>query len=131
MIKISKQSDYALQLLGALGRLPRGSVLSLNSFAVESNISFLFLQKIAGRLRSAGIIKARPGRAGGYYLRRPFDSVSLEDVITAVDGSTGVSACTRRHHSCPKQGACALEPGMNRLHAMLNLQLRQIKLVDL
>lgn len=130
MIKFSKQSDYALQLLCALGKQTGGSALSIKSFAVESSISFLFLQKIAARLRDAGFISAELGRCGGYRLLRTLKDISIKQVITAVEGSTGVSACTRNGH-CSKQGRCELENGMRRINIALDKQLQEIKIADL
>ncbi len=131
MIKISKQTDYALQFMGALGKLTGTAVLSLKAFAKESSISFLFLQKIAGLLRTAKLIQAELGRGGGYRLGRPLGDISLHEIIVAVDGGIGVSACTRAGHSCPKQGRCTLETGMRRLHTALRAQLQEIKVGDL
>jgi Rrf2 family protein len=45
-----------------------------------------FLENILSDLRNAGLVASRRGADGGYWLARPADTVSLADVIRAVDG---------------------------------------------
>jgi Rrf2 family protein len=37
------------------------------------------------QLREAGLIKAKPGRGGGYYLNRPADRITVADVFRVFD----------------------------------------------
>ena len=82
MIKISKQVDYAFQLISELSKLEKNALLSLKTFSIKSNISFLFLQKIARSLRGAKIIKSVKGKNGGYMLVKKADKISVKEVIS-------------------------------------------------
>ena len=95
MIQISKQVDYASQLLQEIKKLKKDEYLSLKNFSEEKEISFLFLQRIARILKTANIIKSKRGTKGGYYLNSKIKKLSLKRLMEIIDGSFGISKCTR------------------------------------
>lgn len=106
MFEISRQVDYSIQLLARLGKLSPEESLSLKMFSEESNISFLFLQKIARSLKQAGLITAHKGTHGGYKLSRPVVDISIKSVIEAVEGPFGIVDCAKGDHACFKSATC-------------------------
>ena len=131
MIKISRQTDYALQLIFALYKQNSDYVMSLRRFSIESNISFLFLQKIARALRKDGIILAKKGRSGGYRLGRDIEKITISEVVQAVHGSYGVSQCTRLGHVCAREGKCTLQHTMRKLNNKLAEVLENTTLIEM
>ena len=83
---LKKETEYALRLLEAIEEGCSAEPLSLKTFAKDSGISFLFLQRIASKLKDAGIIRARKGKVGGYWLSRPRKAISIIDIIEAIEG---------------------------------------------
>lgn len=106
MFSLSKQVDYSVQLMLSLAQLAPGKSLSLKSFARERNISFLFLQKIARQLKKSGLIEATKGARGGYFLLKKAKSISLKDVVEAVEGKYSAVSCLKTGHLCPVSAAC-------------------------
>ncbi|GAA2849043.1 hypothetical protein GCM10010472_02490 [Pseudonocardia halophobica] len=45
-----------------------------------------YLEGILGQLRRAGLVRSQRGVDGGYWLSRPGRTISLADVVRAVDG---------------------------------------------
>ncbi len=105
MLSISKQTDYAVELILALSKLKEGELLSLRTFSKQSTISFLFLQRIARSLRGAGFIESVRGINGGYRLIRPAHQISFRDVIEAIEGPFGVIACSK-DEVCKLEAIC-------------------------
>jgi len=95
MIALNKQTDHAISLIVALGKIPHNEVLSLRTFALDSNISFLFLQRVARSLRNAGIVESVRGARGGYRLLKDPSHISFREVIEAIEGPISVVGCTR------------------------------------
>ncbi|MEK7606818.1 MAG: Rrf2 family transcriptional regulator [Patescibacteria group bacterium] len=104
MAYLNKEIDYALQLMSALRGHDEGVPLSLKAFAKDAGISFLFLQRIASKLKEAGLVRARLGASGGYFLSYSPEGVSLANVIAAIDGSFGVVPCVAGF--CPQAKMC-------------------------
>ena len=98
-----------MAFLRALHRQEDGCVLSLRNFAKESKISFLFLQRIAARLKEAGMVEARKGSGGGYLLKRPGNEIFLKDVIEAIDGPYGVTTCQIPGKRCERAHVCTVK----------------------
>lgn len=108
MIRLSKQVEYTIEFLLALGRKQPGEILSVKIFSGESNISYLFLQRIALRLKAAGIITAVRGTKGGYILQKPIEQISLREVYEVVEGRYGSVAC-QKGKECKHEATCNLK----------------------
>ncbi|MCU1374080.1 MAG: Rrf2 family transcriptional regulator [Actinomycetia bacterium] len=94
-LHVTVELDYAVRALTELAtgdRTPR-TVHTL----VTEGMSVAFLQQVLGRLRHAGLIGARRGTGGGYWLRRPPERISVGDVVRALhpepDAEPGVPSC--------------------------------------
>lgn len=116
MLSISKQTDYAVELILALSKLREQEVLSLKAFSVESRISFLFLQRIATPLRKAGLVESVRGINGGYRLRKPASQISFREVIEAIQGPFAVLACTKKE-TCKLEQMCTAKHGLRSVEA--------------
>ncbi|OGD30721.1 hypothetical protein A3J02_01855 [Candidatus Azambacteria bacterium RIFCSPLOWO2_02_FULL_46_11] len=105
MSYLTKETDYAIQFALALKESDKDWPLSLKEFAKASGISFLFLQRIAKKLKEAGLIKSRLGADGGYWLARKPEKITLADIIEATEGSFAVVSCAK-NKSCPNFSFC-------------------------
>ncbi len=106
MFQVSKQVDYAIALVGRLAELDQKQCLSLKKFSTESNISFLFLQKIARSLKQAGLVDSTKGPTGGYRIAKQIGKITLKDIIDAVEGGYSVVDCIKDENLCKKTRAC-------------------------
>jgi len=116
MFYVNKEVDYALQLLSALNRLTEDNVLSLKQFSNESTISFLFLQKIARKLKKAGIVSATKGSKGGYILVRDLNDFKLLELVEIICGPYGVAKCVTKGEICDKENICLIKPGIEKMN---------------
>ena len=68
--------------LAAAGEGPtRGETI-----AQAQGISVKFLENILSEMRHDGLVASRRGVYGGYWLARPADTITVADVIRAVEG---------------------------------------------
>lgn len=84
-VRVSAKSDYAVRAAVELAASPEGPVKG-ERLADSQDIPLQFLEHILLDLKRAGIVRARRGAKGGYWLARPSDEVSVADVIRAVEG---------------------------------------------
>ncbi len=115
----TKESDYAIQLLSMLAHSQ--APVSLRQFAERSRISFLFLQRIARKLRAAGLIDATQGRDGGYRLLRPAEQITLAAVKDAIEGATATVACLSGQ-ICPLAEHCVFP----KRYAQLDIEISKV-----
>lgn len=128
---LNRQTDYALQFLSALARLNKGESLALSQFAKRGRVSFLFMQRIAGKLRAAGLVQAGKGRSGGYRLSRSAVKISVLDVTRALEGDLAVVPCLTGDTSCPHQTVCMTRTSFHTINAHIQGYLKTISLVEL
>lgn len=85
-MRISAKTDYALRAALELARAGDGEPVKAERLAEAQEIPLRFLENILGELRHGGVVESRRGADGGYMLARPAATVSLADVVRAVDG---------------------------------------------
>jgi Rrf2 family protein len=85
-MKISQKLEYACRALAQLAKRHDGRTLTrLDDLAQREAVSGNFLVQILNDLRRAGLIESRRGQAGGYLLARAPETVTLRQVVEAVD----------------------------------------------
>ena len=85
-MRVSAKADYALRALIEIAGHVDGTAVSAEELGRRQDIPRNFLQAILADLRRADIVMSQRGQAGGWRLARPADSVTVADVIRAVDG---------------------------------------------
>jgi len=84
-MRVSAKADYAVRAVAELAASPDGPVKG-ERLADSQDIPLQFLEHILLDLKHSGIVRARRGAKGGYWLAKPSDEVSIADVIRAVEG---------------------------------------------
>ncbi len=107
-VRLGRRDDYAVRAVLHLARHGQGGLCTKREIAEGMAIPDAFLPQILAELVTAGIVRSRLGRGGGYALARPGEQVSLLDVIEAVDGEIGVDACVLRGGPCRWEDQCAV-----------------------
>ncbi len=128
MFSLRKETDYALQLLKLL--VKKKQAVSLKEAADATGLSFLFLQKIARKLRLAGIISAELGVEGGYKLKVPANKITLKKIISVVEGGCSLCACCEKGE-CKSKGTCSIGKKVKTVNNKIVKILDSVKLSDL
>lgn len=84
-MRISTKADYAIRAALVLVTT-EGDPVSCGEIARRQGMPEKYLEGILGQLRRAGLVRSQRGADGGYWLSRPGRTISLADVIRAVDG---------------------------------------------
>ncbi|MDD2757844.1 MAG: Rrf2 family transcriptional regulator [Patescibacteria group bacterium] len=133
MLTLRRETDYAIHMLKHLAKNKVGYV-SLRELAEDTGISFLFLQKIARKMRQARLIKAGAGVSGGYCLNIPAERVTLKKIIVAVEGSAAILPCmcaNKSAHCKGKGEKCALKQKLAKVNKQIDSLFDKMKLTDM
>jgi Rrf2 family protein len=84
-MRVSAKADYAVRAATELAAVEDGPVKG-ERLAEAQDIPLQFLEHILLELKHAGIVRARRGAKGGYWLARPPEEITIADVIRAVEG---------------------------------------------
>ena len=128
-----RETDYAIHLLKYLAKR-KNQIVSLKELSSATGISFLFLQKIARKLRLAKLINAEKGMIGGYELAMPPSKISLKNILLATEGAVDILPCycAEKKVKCVSQGKkCHLQGKLSGLNNNVGKMLSKIKLSSL
>ena len=85
-MRVSAKTDYALRALIELASRSDGIAVTADELAQLQEIPHGFLQAILADLRRAGVVGSQRGQAGGWRMARDAGTVTVADVMRAVDG---------------------------------------------
>jgi Rrf2 family protein len=85
-MRISAKADYAVRAALELAAAGDACPLKTEAIAQAQGVPRKFLEGILNDMRRAGLVVSRRGGQGGYKLGAPAESITIADVIRAVDG---------------------------------------------
>lgn len=103
-MRLTAFTDYGLRALMRLAADPDRSV-STEEIATEFAISRHHLTKVVRDLAAAGYVTTQRGAGGGFRLARPPRSITLGEVVRALERRHALVECFREDG-----GACVLTP---------------------
>ena len=92
-MKLSTRAKYGLKALIDLGLYSEKEAVSLQSIAGRQNISVSYLEQLMALLKKAGLVKSVRGAAGGYFLGRPAEEISVGDILRVLEGGLEAATC--------------------------------------
>ena len=99
---MTKKADYGIELMIVLAKNYGQGPVSLQRIAKEKKLPFKFLEQVVVPLRQAGLIGAKEGKGGGYFLKKKPEKISIAEIVEILEGPLRVGAC----FSCPKATVC-------------------------
>ena len=82
-MKLKASVDYGVRAIMYLA--VKGGVCSSREISEEMNVPRDYLIQLALRLRNEGLIKARPGKSGGYVLAKDPSKITVRQIMDAFD----------------------------------------------
>lgn len=97
--------------------------------------------KLLPKLEKAGLLSAQTGVAGGYRLARSADTITVLDVVDAVDGGKRLFDCKEVRLRCPlfgddppawaSRGFCSIHAVMLRAEKNMRKEMAETTLLDI
>ena len=133
MLKINRQTDYAVRVVLALAKRGEGSRLSSADIQQEMLIPKSFMSRIVARLSRGGLINTYAGRDGGLSLPCHPSQITLKDVVELFEGPVLLSECmqVKGEDDCPFQANCPVRPKWGRVQVAMMREMAAITFEDL
>jgi Rrf2 family protein len=106
MLRLSKKADYALMAMKHLALKSDTATISAREIAGEYQIPIELMAKVLQRLARRGLLVSTQGTRGGYTLSKSTASISVADIIEAIDGPLTVTACSTSDDHCGQYAKC-------------------------
>jgi len=110
-MRLSSLADYAVVMLCVCARHCGHSRINAAQLATETRLPLPTVQKLVSRLSTAGLLRSVRGLGGGFTLARPPSSISLAEIVEAVEGPIAMTTCVDHNRDdCALDHHCAVKP---------------------
>jgi len=133
-VKVSTRGDYASRALLSLAlHGAPATPTSVRDIAQRTGLPQPYLEQILLALKGAGLVRSKRGVGGGYILARSPEEITLDQVVSAVDGPIVVGDFGEPHTdgSCDHEGQCALMAVWAEVGEAIRGQLQSFTLADM
>jgi Rrf2 family protein len=131
MLRLSKKADYALMAMKHLAQKPGAQSSSAREIAEQYDIPIELLAKVLQRLVRRGLLLSQQGTRGGYQLARLPATISVADVIQAIDGPVTVTACSTDGGTCDQFAKCNVRDPLWRVRERILAALGECTVAEL
>ena len=130
MLRISTRSQYGLRAMVYLAKY-KEKICPLKVISKEEGISFDYLEKIISKLEKVGLIKAKKGPKGGYFLAKSPKKIKIGEIIRPLEEEKGLVKCIMGSYHCPMEKKCLSKKFWKRIQSSINSVLNSLTLADL
>ena len=131
MLRLSKKADYALMAMKHLALKRDVSSTSAREIAEQYDIPIELMAKVLQRLVRTGLLASTQGTRGGYVLGRAATSISVADVIEAIDGPFTVTACSTEKHDCEQFSKCSIRDPLWQIRERIAAALETVTIAEI
>ncbi len=89
----STKAEYGVRVMAHLAGAGGAEPVPLAQVAEAEGLPLAYLEHLVQRLRRAGLVASRRGAHGGYTLARPADSITMAEVVGALEGRIAPIEC--------------------------------------
>src|SRR5690606_20599231 len=96
--------------------------------AQRTHVTVPMVSKLLKRLTGAGLLVSARGVSGGYRLQRDAQTISVAEIIYALDDSRGLTECSMQPNECSLQGVCHIQGNWRLINQAIEAALDSVTL---
>jgi Rrf2 family protein len=127
-MRISTKSQYGLRAMIYLAK-NKSKICPLKEISKKEGIPFDYLEKIISKLEKIGLVKAKKGVQGGYFLAKKPSEIKIGEIIKALEREIFLVRCIGNF--CPKEKSCLAKNFWKKIQKVFVSALNSIVLSDL
>jgi Rrf2 family cysteine metabolism transcriptional repressor len=136
----STKAEYGVRVMAHLAKSDAGKPIPLGSIADAEGLPLAYLEHLVQRLRKAELVESRRGAHGGYTLARAAESITMAEVVRALEGDIAPIECISADPDgtlvCVREGQVGHDPCptkllWTRVQGSIVRTLNEITLADL
>jgi Rrf2 family protein len=135
MLQLTKRTEYGLIALTHLAIRAGGGVVSVREICEAYPVPRRLVAEVLKELCHARLVDSHRGASGGYSLARGAESITVGDVVAALEGHPALTSCaTLASHSgalCGVEHVCPIRSPIETLRLELWRLLQRTTLRDL
>ena len=134
-VSFSTKGEYGVRLMVQLARHFGTGPASLAGIAVEEDLPRAYLEQLVVNLREASLVVSTRGAHGGYELARPPETITMSEVLRALEGPIAPMICAsddpEHATTCDRSSRCTVNVLWVRVRDAVTGALDSMTLADL
>lgn len=130
MLRVSKLADYGTIVMVYLAKHTT-KLCNVRDIALGTHLAMPTVSKLLKRLSAANLLASVRGVNGGYRLQREPHTISLADIIYALDNVRGLTECSHEVNDCLLQNVCHVQGIWRLISQVIDSALTSVSLSDL
>jgi Rrf2 family transcriptional regulator, iron-sulfur cluster assembly transcription factor len=129
-MRLTTKGRFAVTAMIDLAMRDGNGPVTLAEISERQKISLSYLEQLFGKLRRKELVASTRGPGGGYRLAKPTDTVSVAEIIMAVDEPIDATQCGGREN-CRDERKCITHDLWQSLNEHIFDYLRSVTLAQL
>jgi Rrf2 family protein len=130
MLKLSKKIDYGLLAINYMASHDQEAVSNTKQIAEEYKIPVELLAKVLQRLAKKGLVHSQNGPKGGYTLAKAPNSITVADVVEAIEGPIRITDCYKLYR-CIQMDRCSIRSPIEKIQSSIILLLDSMTMAQI
>jgi len=132
MLRITRETDYGIVIMSLFPSQKTHAVLSARDIAREISLPLPTVSKILKSLTRGGLLSSTRGVKGGYSLARASDSITVANIIEAVEGPIALTDCLdQSNRDCMIEEHCPCKSNWQHINEAVKAALDTIPLAQM
>ena len=129
-MRLTTKGRFAVTAMVDLALRQNRGPVTLAAISERQHISLSYLEQLFGKLRRAALVSSVRGPGGGYNLAQPPASISVADIVSAVDEPIDATQCGGKEN-CHDDKRCMTHDLWATLNEKMYDYLSSVTLADL
>lgn len=130
-MRLTTKGRFAVTAMVDLALRQTGGPVTLSTISERQHISLSYLEQLFGKLRRHKLVSSVRGPGGGYNLAQPLGTMSVADIILAVDEPLDATQCAGKENCIDGEKRCMTHELWATLNTKMFEYLSAVTLQDL
>lgn len=130
-MRLTTKGRFAVTAMVDLALRQTGGPVTLSAISERQHISLSYLEQLFGKLRRHKLVSSVRGPGGGYNLAQPMATMSVADIILAVDEPLDATQCAGKENCIDGEKRCMTHELWATLNTKMFEYLSSVTLQDL
>lgn len=131
MIRLSRLADYGVNLMAHMAQTPESAHNAIDMVLV-TGLPVPTVSKVLATLARHGLLVSQRGAKGGYSLARAPESITIAEIISAIEGPIALTNCIKSGPgNCEVEPVCSSRFSLHRINAALQSALSGVTLAEI
>src|SRR5512139_3172559 len=129
-MRLSRLADYGTVVMGYMAGDP-ADIHTATGIAAAIGVATPTVSKVLKLLSRRGLLVSLRGSRGGYRLSRRPESITVAEVVEAVEGTIALTECSGADRRCRLDPGCPVRRNWRQINRQLRKVLDGVTLADL